>query len=36
MSRGRGRKKERGRERIANTVCTVSAEPDAGLELTKP
>ena len=25
---------ERGRERIPRTLCTVSTEPDAGLELT--
>ena len=32
MSGGRGR--ERGRERIPSRLLTVSAEPDAGLQLT--
>ena len=31
---GRGREKGRGRERIPSRLCIVSAEPDAGLELT--
>ena len=28
------RERERGRERIPSRVCAVSAEPDAGLDLT--
>ena len=29
---GRGRERERERERILSRFCTVSPEPDAGLE----
>ena len=32
--RERERKRERERERIPSRLCTVSAEPDAGLNLT--
>ena len=32
QNQGRGR--ERGKERLPSRLCTVSAEPDAGLELT--
>ena len=32
----RGRERERERERIPNRLCTVSMEPNAGLELTNP
>ena len=31
---GRGKKRERGRERIPSRLCTVITEPDVGLELT--
>ena len=31
---GRGRERERGRQRIPSRLCVVSREPDAGLELT--
>ena len=30
-----GRGRERGREEIPSRICTVSKEPDAGLDLTK-
>ena len=33
-ARAPGRGRERGRERIPSGLCTVSTEPDAGLELT--
>ena len=35
MHRNRGRaERERGRERIPSRLCTVSVEPDVGLEFT--
>ena len=32
--RGREREREREREKIPSRLCTVSTEPDAGLDLT--
>ena len=32
---GRGRERRGERERVPSRVCTVSTEPDKGLELTK-